>query len=143
MTDFVSELPKSLVAAYRSTNYKVHTNPQIILKVGEFCSDLEDLFHNFNFSTACFITAYNPQSAELSKVQNAQLQEMLHSDLVSKKLHIINGLGSDPSGEWEGEPSFLVMDISFSDAKSLGKKYKQNAILWCDQRCTPELILLR
>lgn len=143
MTDFETELPESLLDAYRSTNYEVLTNPQFILKVGEFCSDLEDLFHNFNLSTGCFITACNPQSAELSKEQNAQLQEMLHSDLVRSKLHIINGLGSDPSGEWEGEPSFLVMGVSFADAKSLGIKYKQNAILWCDQRCTPDLILFR
>lgn len=143
MTDFETELPESLVDAYRSTNYEVHTNPQFILKVGEFCSDLEDLFCKFNLSTGCFITACNPQSAELSKEQNTQLQEMLHSDLVSSKLHIINGMGSDPSGEWEGEPSFLVMGVSFADAKSLGIKYKQNAILWCDQRCTPDLILLR
>ena len=143
MTNFETEIPESLIDAFRNTNYEVHTNPQFTFKVGEFCLDLENLFRESNLSTGCFITACNPESTKLSKEQNALLQETLHSDLVSQNLHIITGLGSDPSGEWEGEPSFLAIGISFSRAKSLGIKYKQNAIIWCDNRCTPELIVLR
>ena len=143
MTKFKTEIPESLINAFRRTDYEVHTNPQFTLKVGEFCSALENLFRESNLSTGCFITACNPESTKLSIEQNALLQETLHSDLVSRNLHIIKGLGSDPSGEWEGEPSFLTIGISFSNAKSLGIKYKQNAIIWCDKWCTPELLLLR
>lgn len=143
MITFETELPKRLIDAFRTADYEVHTNPKFVLQVGKFCFDLENLFREFNLSTGCFITACNPKSAELSKEQNTLLQETLHSDLVTQNLQIIKGLGSDPSGEWRGEPSFLAMGISFSHAKSLGIKYEQNAILWCDQRCIPELILLR
>ena len=64
-------------------------------------------------------------------------------DLEKSKYLYFDGIGSDPSGEWEGEPSFLILGISKKSAKELGTKYRQNAIVWCDTDCMAELLLLR
>ena len=143
MIDFETDLPEVLINAYKSTNFKVHSDPEFILKIGEFSSGLENLFRAVNLSTGCFITACNPQSVELSDAENKSSQDALYKELKRAGHHIVNGLGSDPSGEWDGEPSFLVLGISLLEAKTVGKKYRQNAIVWCDEKCIPDLVFLR
>jgi len=143
MNDFKTGLPESLVKAYRSTNYEVHTDPAFIIKIGEFSSGLRNLFRKLNLSTGYFITACNPQGIELSNAKNRSLHNALRNDLQSSGHHIVNGFGSDPSGTWDGEPSFLVLGISLGQAKSLAVKFKQNAIVGCDETCIPDLLLLR
>ena len=143
MKDFKTGLPESILKAYRSTNYEVHTDPASIMKIGEFSSGLRNLFRKLNLSTGYFITACNPRSKELSNAKNRSLLNALRNDLQSSGHHIVNGFGSDPSGAWDGEPSFLVLGISFSLAKSLAVKFKQNAIVGCDETCIPDLLLLR
>ena len=39
--------------------------------------------------------------------------------------------------------SFLVLGMTLNAAKDLGKKFKQNAIVWSDQSTISQLILLR
>ena len=143
MNENKTVLSQELIAAYSSTNFEVHAETRIVLKVGEFNQNLKLIFSQLNHSTACFITAYNPESIELSVHENQSAQQELYDDLVSLDCTIFNGFGSDPDGNWEGEPSYFASGIAFIDAKNLGKKYRQNAIVWCDQKCIPELVLLR
>ena len=143
MNDFKTGLPESIVTAYQSTNYEVHSDPAFIMKIGHFSSGPANLFRKVNLSTGYFITACNPLSVELSNAENKSLHNALHKDLQSSGHHIVNAFGSDPSGTWGGEPSFLVLEISLSQAKSLAVKFKQNAIVGCDETCIPDLILLR
>ena len=143
MTKFATDLPKDLVDAYKSTHFEVDLVPQFILKIGEFNDDLQNLFTKLNCKSGCFITAFNPESAELSAEENKKFQESLYRDLMSSGHYVADGFGSDPTGKWDGEPSFFVTGISLLDAKTLGTKYGQNAIVWCDERCVPDLILLR
>lgn len=138
-----TELSEELVAAYSSTNFEVHAETRFVLKVGEFNENLKLIFSQLNQMTACFITAYNPESIEQSVFENDSAQGKLYEDLVSLDCTIFNGFGSDPDGNWEGEPSYFASGITLIDAKNLGKKYRQNAIVWCDQKCIPELVLLR
>ena len=143
MNYFKTQIPENLINAYKSTNFEVYSNPKFILKVDEFSSGLEELFFKLNFSTGCFITAYNPKSVEFTDAENKTLQNALYEELKKSEYHVINGLGSDPAGQWDGEPSFFVMGITLSEAKVIGRKYKQNAIVWCDDNCIPDLIILR
>lgn len=143
MPDLQTELSEELIDAYKVTHFEVLSDPKFILKIDEYCEGLSNLFQNTGYETACFITAYNPASVELTSDQNQLTQSQLHSDLTQIKTVILDGIGNDPKGLWEGEPSFLVLGISINDAKKLGIKYKQNAFVWCGENCIPELILLR
>lgn len=56
---------------------------------------------------------------------------------------VLNGVGKSPDDDWDGELSILVLNIDKDTAASIGKKFKQNAIVWCDLDAVPQLILLR
>lgn len=143
MSDIKTVLPNELVNAYKSTNFEVNYETPFVLKVGIFSEDLQSLLSKFNHNTGCFITAYNPESIEKTLIENKTAQEQLYSDLSAINCTIFNGFGSDPVGNWDGEPSYFAIGISKENSQRLGKKYRQNAIVWCDQKCIPELVLLR
>ncbi|TAL78491.1 MAG: DUF3293 domain-containing protein [Burkholderiaceae bacterium] len=46
-------------------------------------------------------------------------------------------------GSWPGESSFLVLGLDAERAAALGNQYRQNAVLCCDERAVPRLVLLR
>lgn len=142
MNNNKTSISDELIVAYGATNFEVYAEKPFVLKVGEFSHDLETLFSKLKYNHACFITAYNPESVELSICENKLAQAKLYEDLLKLECKILEGCGSDPEGKWEGEPSYFVLGIKQSDAINLGKKFKQNAIVWCNQNCIPELMLL-
>lgn len=74
---------------------------------------------------------------------NAGKQAELAQELSKRNLTFFDAIGQHPTGIWHGEPSYLVLGLSFETAKELGCKYVQNAIIWCDEKAIPELVLLR
>lgn len=79
----------------------------------------------------------------MGETANAVNQSKLKSELDLRSLTYFNGFGKHPSGEWPAEPSFLVLGISLEASKVLGKKYDQNAVVWCGLDAIPELVLLK
>ena len=65
------------------------------------------------------------------------------TELEDKALKYCPAEGKHPSGGWPSESSYLVLSLSLEESCELGKKYEQNAIVWCDSDCVPQLILLR
>jgi hypothetical protein len=129
--------------AYRETNFNVFTSIPFTLKVDFFSNELLD-FYTLNSSNTCvFITACNPFSDVVSEEQNAHLQSNFEKYLKDAKLFYVIGEGKHPSGDWEGESSFLVFGLGIEESKRLGIELKQNAIVWCDSDAVPKLILLR
>ena len=55
--------------------------------------------------------------------------------------HFVHRL-TNASNQWPGEDSFLVLGISLEAVKTLGRRFGQNAVLWCDATAIPQLILL-
>ena len=143
MIESKSTLPSELIEAYKATNFEVHTHSPFVLNIGRTSSDLKRLFNEKSVDCGCFITAYNPFSETRSAGENLTGQSKLKEKLAELGNEILEGLGADPSGEWEGEPSFFVLGLSIEQSKILGKEFNQNALVWCDLGCTPELILLR
>jgi|MesohylFT_1024984.scaffolds.fasta_scaffold08657_2 hypothetical protein len=131
------------IKAYRETNFNVFTSIPFTLKVDSFSSELLALYA-FNSSNNCvFITACNPFSEVVSDEKNAHLQSNFEKYLKDAKLSYVIGEGKHPSGDWEGESSFLVFGLGIDESKRLGIELKQNAIVWCDSDAVPKLILLR
>jgi hypothetical protein len=71
------------------------------------------------------------------------LQKQLEDEIKIRGLNFIPGEGKHPISDWPGESSFLIFDLSLESSKTLGRKFNQNAIVWCDQDAIPQLILLR
>jgi hypothetical protein len=132
-----------LITAYRNTRYWVFADPdRFFLTIGARSREIHGLFGRFSVSTAAFITAYNPYSEAASESENEQVQGSLKADLERLSKVILFGEGAGADGDWPPEPSILALGLSRRDAEGLGRKYKQNAIVWISGNCVPELVML-
>lgn len=138
-----SELDASLINAYRETEYRVTQDHPLVLRVDVPSLELAAIYEAKGATCAAFITACNPFSRELSDADNAMRQAELAAELRRRSLSSFKGVGQHPSGDWPGEPSFLVLGLALEAAKSLGKAYEQNAVIWCGPDAVPSLVLLR
>ena len=131
------------IQAYRETEFRVFVGDMVVLKISKKNEELVGLFKGHRSEACAFITAYNPLGELLSSEQNSDLQKQLEEEIKFRGLAYIAGEGKHPVGDWPGEPSYLVFDLSLEAAKTLGRKFNQNAIVWCDLDTAPQLILLR
>ena len=143
MINQYSVLSKEMINAYKKTNYEVFTEQLFTLNIDIFSERLSSIYKENSVKTACFITAYNPFSEKLTLEDNKAFQEKLLQNIIHSGNQFFEGIGVDPKGEWEGEPSFLILGISKEEAIEKGKEFKQNALVWCNKNCIPQLILLR
>ncbi len=140
---FESLISPETIQAYLETEFRVFVSDVVVLKIAEKNEELVGLFKDHRSEACAFITAYNPLGELLSAEQNSDLQKQLEEEINFRGLAYIAGEGKHPVGDWPGEPSYLVFDLSLEAAKTLGRKFNQNAIVWCDLDAVPQLILLR
>lgn len=133
----------ALVAAYSATNYRViSADSPFALRIGLRSDELARLFVLTGQQGATFITAENPFSQAVSAEENAANQARLQRDLTKLGATVLEGAGEGQYPEWPAEASFLAIGLSRAQACDLGRKYRQNAIVWIDADAVPELVLL-
>jgi len=137
-----SRIPASLLKAYRQTEYTVHAPQPFILQIGEASPALRLLHRRCGVASSAFITACNPYSRLLADQENAERQQRLAEAVAHGGWRSIPGSGKHISGPWPAEASFLVLGIGREEARSLGRAFEQNAIVFCEADCVPELVLL-
>jgi len=132
-----------LLQSYKSADYHVDAYPSFILKISMHSPELESIYKTSHKHTAAFITAFNPYSQELSSQENKDRNHKLEKLIQSLGFDYIHGEGKCGDGDWDGEKSFLIFDISQEQASEIGKEFEQNAIVWCDKDAIPHLLLLK
>lgn len=136
-------IPDTLVAAYRNTDYRViSTDAPFALRIGQRSDELARLLVRTGQQGATFITAENPFSQTVTVEENAANQARLQKDLEKLGATVLKGAGEGQEQEWPAEASFLAIGISRAQACDLGRKYRQNAIIWIDAGAIPQLLLL-
>jgi len=142
-----SLITPALIQAYLAAHYRVDAQPPFTLQVGVFSEPLARHFQRHSCDCAAFLTACNPLSEDVGEAGNAARQAALARDLENLGLRLIDGMGLDGQDEgpqkWPGEASFLVFGLSLEASQALGRKYAQNALIWCGQDAVPQLILLQ
>jgi hypothetical protein len=149
-----SEIPAELVAAYRSTEYRIGPaaglgagfSDAFILHIEQYSEPLSRLCTASGHQCAVFITACNPFSLPQSPEVNLAACARLRDELICHTSHpelIIEGEGRDPSKAWPGEKSFLVLGLNLEISRILGREFGQNAVVWAGPDAIPRLILLR
>ena len=132
------------IAAYRATEYGFsHEAGAIRFRIGTYCSDLQTFLTLAGFAGGALITAYNPLGAMHSVFENDAGQRALEADLAEAGATVFAGYGSDPEGRWPSEPSAFAAGIGRDVGGVLGRKYRQDAIVWVGTDAVPELVLLR
>jgi len=139
----MSEISPLTIKAYLETEYCVFGDFPLVLKVGLANETLVKLYERFKVNCGAFVTACNPFSINAGEAANKSRQIELSNELSLRNLAFIEGMGKHPSGEWVAEPSYFVLGLTLEAARILGKKYDQNAVIWCGSDAIPELVLLR
>lgn len=140
----MTAISDDLVAAYRSTDYRIQLpGSNITLRIGRYSEPLAGLHAEYAVSSSAFLTAYNPYSKQASPESNMAVQRDLLAELEARDLKWIEGAGRDPSGKWPPEPSVLVLGIEYHAANDLAVKFEQNAFVFADCHAIPQLILTR
>lgn len=74
---------------------------------------------------------------------NAFAQEQLRREPSAEEKHVFAGIREDPKGIWPVEPSWLPQGLDPATSQVLGRRYRQNAVLWAGFDAIPTLFLLR
>lgn len=131
------------IKAYLETEYRTYSATPCTLKVGIVCPVLAELHKTYAVTESAFITACNPFSTILHETDNVARHTKLEQLLTRRDFVFFEGIGKHPTGDWPGEPGFLVLGISLAAARVLARQLEQNAIIWNSIDAVPRLILLR
>lgn len=131
------------IQAYLETDYHVLCEVPVTLNIGVANAGLAALHTSHSVESSAYMTACNPFSQALDDSVNDARQAVLAGELYQQGLTYIKGISQHPTNGWTGEQSFLVLGLSWEDAKMIGARHEQNAIVWCDHDAKPELVLLR
>ena len=139
-----SEISAEKIEAYRKTDYRFGEGADaVILRVDLRSEELARLYSSSGFTCGAFVTAYNPYGTAQGIEANEAAHECLGTDLRALSARVIEGAGADPSGAWPEEKSYFALGIDLEAASTLGKRYRQDAIIWAGGDAIPKLILLR
>ena len=131
------------IQGYLDTKYHVHGAMPLTLNIGVANAGLAALHKTHSVESSACVTACNPYSQALDDSANDARQAVPVRELQQHGLTYIKGIGQHPTNGLSGEQSFLVLGLSREDARMLGVRHEQNAIVWCDHDAKPELVLLR
>ena len=107
-------------------------------RIDESNQQIEELLTKHERSSACFITASNPNGQRIDEKENEARMKELETFIQEKQLPYYFGQGGDPKGAWI-EKSLLVMGIELGEADQLARHFEQNAIVWFQRGLAPSL----
>jgi hypothetical protein len=137
-------MPSDLVVAYRATDYVAFNDSRaFLIRVGRHSLVIDGLLTRMKTRSGAFITAWNPFSKSQSTGANAYWDRELKSYLRARGLAFLAGEGRGQIGEWPPEPSVFAFGMSRAQAASIGRRFRQNAILYVSLGRPAELVMLR
>jgi hypothetical protein len=137
-------MPSDLVLAYRATDYVAFNDSrEFLIRIGRHSLVIDELFARMKTSSGVVITAWNPYSKSLSPGANAYWDRELKVYLNARRFAFLAGEGRGEIGEWPPEPSVLAFGMSRAQASSIGRRFRQNAIVYVSLGRPAELVVLR
>lgn len=144
-----SSIAGDLIEAYLGTTYQLGmggAGPSLRIgkPVGSGPGTVGGLLADAGATCAAFITAWNPHSNHnTSEAQNEAAHARLLNCLAGFPgitVHEGQGVGENP--KWVPERSVFAVGLASSDAISLGREFRQNAVVWVGEDGVPQLVLL-
>ncbi|MBM75327.1 MAG: hypothetical protein CMK59_07990 [Proteobacteria bacterium] len=138
----MSTIPSELLKAYTDTDYVVHASPDFILNISKHSNAFAQLTKTLRCWEAVFITAHNPYSKPQSPLKNKESNDLLEDEIIQNGWTYFKGVGQSKDCTWK-EDSFLIFNIDQQSAYNLGKRHRQNAVVWIGSNCTPILLICK
>ena len=137
-------MPSDLALAYQATRYVViNDNRDLSVRVGCHSSLIDRLLASKKARSGSFITAWNPFSKNQSPGINAYRNRELEHYVRSRGFTFVVGEGRGEIGEWAPEPSIFAFGMTRAQAASIGRRFRQNAIVYVPWGRPAELVMLR
>ncbi len=137
-------MQSNLVSAYRATEYVAHGNGWVVvIRIGHRSVVVDRLLARMHARDGAFVTAYNPFSKELSFEANEHWNRELKRYLSVRGFAFVEGEGRGRIGGWPPEPSILAFGISRTEASAIGRRFRQNAVVYMPRGRPAELVMLR
>lgn len=134
----------TLLAAYRATRYTVLLpGGELAVRIGEPSPAMDALLTAERAASATFVTACNPMSRPAPDGVNAAARRRLEAELAAAGHRWLPQEGRADAGDWPPEPGCLVLGLTREQALDLAERHGQNAVVWCERGCGPELLLTR
>ncbi len=134
---------RALEQAYRATTYRVEVpaGSGIAIRVGDRHGALDALLAERAAASWMYVTAYNPGSVRRSDAENEEAQRRLVEDVTrGGAVAIYRGFSVGDDGAWPPEPSLLVLGPSRDEARAIGRRFGQLAVV-CGERGGPAELL--
>ena len=111
------------------------------MKIGEYSNKLDILLKEKDLEDWAFITSENPNGEAYSVEANQVLYNELIDAIQGFSYYLGEGQGIDTS--WPAEKSVLILGINKDEAKKLGKRFNQNAIIVGKLGRLAELLIIK
>jgi hypothetical protein len=133
-----------LVLAYRATDYLAFSDCRaFLIRIGHHSLVVDALLARKQTRSGTFITSWNPFGKSQSAEANACWDRELKRYLSARGFAFLPGEGRGEIGEWPPESSILVFGLSRARAASVGRRFRQNAIVYVPSGRPAELVMLR
>jgi len=122
--------PVDLHAAYLQTTYWVEARPQpLALRIDEQSPRLDRMLGERGASRWAFLTAWNPRSQLRPHWDNAGRDRQLLRVLRSLGWQWLHAVAQGDGGDWPAEPGVLVPGMGQTQARRLGCRFRQHAVV--------------
>jgi hypothetical protein len=126
----MNTIDPDLLRAYLETTYWVSSRPQPIgLRIGQRSADLARMLAARRVSRWAFVTAWNPRSQLRSHWNNIGREHALLREVCRRGLQWLPGLAAGDGSDWPAEPALLLLGMSRAEARKLGRRFRQNAVV--------------
>lgn len=126
-------------AAYRAASYHVRAPEPFAFEIDRESLHLARLQRQRGVESSAFVTAHNPGSQRLSSRENARRHAGLLRELAAAGRAVIDAVACDPQGTWPDEASLFVPGLSHAAARSLGRRWGQNAVVVIGRDAIPRI----
>jgi hypothetical protein len=134
---------RSFANAYLATDYVVRIDGRLlVIRPNERSPAVDKALSRFKARSAAFITAFNPYSIMHGNHVNLAAHTQLLAALRSRRRRFVEGIGQGHDKRWPAEKSVLVFGVTCTTAAMLGRRFKQNAIVFVAFGRPAELVKL-
>lgn len=128
--------------AWRATGYRIWLAGQAVdLAIDQPCPELDAWLQQQRSESACFVTACNPGSQLLSDAENLHRLRSLDAELFAAHKLALAARALPATADWPPEPARLVAGLGKSEALALGRRHRQDAVLWHAREHTTCLLI--
>ena len=135
-------MSQSLEQAFRRTKYVVplpneHT---AIVEIGRRHPDLDAWVADYELSTWCFITAWNPGAVQRERRENARANVSLYTAIQADGHPTVSATARPDAADWPNEPGFVVLGLSAEQALAYAREFGQRAVVFAETGAEAKLL---